>query len=202
MADKTLLFPVRDLPPHLGGTSEGVIRWTVPEGWQTEVLTLPPGVSIDLAVELMTIDDGILVQVKAHSEESTLLRGECVRCLDPVTVPWWVEAADVYEEPARGAKKRKAPPVEDGFEAEGDELDQVLQVEHDHVNIEPLLRDAILASAPLRPLCSRDCQGLCDFCGARLSQVDADHYHEFLDPRFSALEGFFEPGSAQAGSDE
>ena len=53
------------------------------------------------------------------------------------------------------------------------------------------VRDA-LGSMPLSPLCRPDCPGLCAECGERWDDLPDDHKHEFLDPRFSALDALAE----------
>ena len=57
----------------------------------------------------------------------------------------------------------------------------------DLVDLEPLLRDAVVLALPFQPLCQDDCPGLCAECGARLAD-DPDHGHEAaVDPRWAAL---------------
>lgn len=193
MSDRALVVSLRTLPPQVGSRDECSLRWEVPSGWNTEVLELPRGAVVDLSVEFIAIEEGALVRVWAQSDQLSELRGECVRCLEPVSIPWTLDAAEVYEEEPRGG----TPPCkhesasEDGIESEGDELDQVLRIDKDQVDLEPLLRDGILAAAPFQPLCSPDCLGICGHCGVRLADAGPDHSHEFLDPRFAALQGFF-----------
>ena len=55
------------------------------------------------------------------------------------------------------------------------------------LDIEELLRDAVVTSLPFVPLCDPDCPGLCDQCGALLAE-DPDHRHDVVDPRWAALE--------------
>jgi uncharacterized protein len=60
-------------------------------------------------------------------------------------------------------------------------------LEDDLVDLEPLLRDAVVLALPFQPLCSDDCPGLCTECGARLAD-DPDHEHEApVDPRWAVL---------------
>lgn len=63
---------------------------------------------------------------------------------------------------------------EDEFEGEDDELGEdefdVLPVDH-IVDLEPLIRAALMVDAPQQPLCSDDCAGLCPSCGANLNEV-------------------------------
>ena len=62
------------------------------------------------------------------------------------------------------------------------------ELEGDLIDLEPVLRDAVVLALPLRPLCRDDCPGLCAECGARLAD-DPDHGHETVDPRWAALQG-------------
>ena len=62
-------------------------------------------------------------------------------------------------------------------------------LQDDLVDLEPLLRDAVVLALPFQPLCRDDCPGLCTECGARLAD-DPDHQHEdAIDPRWAALQG-------------
>ena len=68
-----------------------------------------------------------------------------------------------------------------------DEDDDVSRLEGDLLDLEPLLRDAVVLALPFQPLCRDDCPGLCTECGARLAD-DPDHQHdEPVDPRWAAL---------------
>jgi len=55
------------------------------------------------------------------------------------------------------------------------------------VDLEPVLRDAVVTALPFQPVCRPDCQGLCPECGIRLEDAPDDHVHEQLDPRWAAL---------------
>ena len=50
------------------------------------------------------------------------------------------------------------------------------------------VREDVLLSIPLRPLCSEDCKGLCAECGANLNSGDCGCRVEIVDPRLAALE--------------
>ena len=68
-----------------------------------------------------------------------------------------------------------------------DEDDGVSALQDDLVDLEPLLRDAVVLALPFQPLCTDDCPGLCTECGARLRE-DPEHTHEApIDPRWAAL---------------
>ena len=72
------------------------------------------------------------------------------------------------------------------------------------LDLEPVLRDAVVLALPQNPLCGPDCPGLCPECGARLAD-DPDHTHgEAIDPRWSALSQLAEqpvPPADQSESD-
>ena len=71
--------------------------------------------------------------------------------------------------------------------AVSEEDDEVSTLENDLVDLEPLLRDAVVLALPFQPLCQDDCPGLCPECGARLAD-DPDHGHEAaIDPRWAKL---------------
>ena len=61
-----------------------------------------------------------------------------------------------------------------------DEDDEVSTLQDDLLDLEPLLRDAVVLALPFQPLCEDDCPGLCVECGARLAD-DPDHAHEAAD---------------------
>ena len=68
-----------------------------------------------------------------------------------------------------------------------EEDDEVSTLQDDLVDLEPLLRDAVVLALPFQPLCEDDCPGLCAECGARLKD-DPDHAHdEPIDPRWAGL---------------
>ena len=65
--------------------------------------------------------------------------------------------------------------------------------EADTVDLEEVVRDAVADALPFTPLCSDDCPGLCDQCGASLVE-DPTHAHNVIDPRWSVLESLGDTG--------
>ena len=175
----SLVISLASLPRQIGSYRQDLIDWVVPEGWSTGVAQLPAGTHVPLDVSLTTVDDGVLVQVRAQGE----LDGECVRCLDPVVIPWDVDTSDVFFE----AEKAALFDLDDEIDMEGQPQDEPRSVNNDAVDLEPMLRDAILADATLQPLCSDDCQGLCSGCGERIEDLPTGHNHDQIDPRFAVL---------------
>ena len=135
-----------------------------------EVLRVPEGSQVDLDLRLEAVMEGVLVTGAARAG----LEGECVRCLGPITDELEVDLQELY--------------VYDDRDHDPDEDDEVSTLQDDDlVDLEPLLRDAVVLALPFQPLCQPDCPGLCVECGARLAD-DPDHGHEApVDPRWAAL---------------
>ncbi|MGJ9411213.1 YceD family protein [Aeromicrobium sp. CF4.19] len=145
-----------------------------------DVIGVPEGSSIDLELRLEAVMDGVL----ATGTASARTTGECVRCLaaldDEITVD--LQELYVYE------------PV-----ATGEDADDEMALEDDLLDLEPVLRDAVVLALPFNPVCGPECPGLCPECGARLAD-DPDHTHgEAIDPRWATLSHLTtepnEPGS-------
>ncbi len=57
----------------------------------------------------------------------------------------------------------------------------------EEIDVTPLVREIVILSAPMKPLCREDCKGLCPVCGANLNKVDCGHKREAVDPRWEKL---------------
>jgi uncharacterized protein len=115
--------------------------------------------------------EGVLVTGTARA----VLDGECARCLAQISddIEVTFQELFVYDD-----RRGQSPSEED---------DEVSMLEDDLLDLEPLLRDAVVLALPFQPLCEDDCPGLCAECGARLAD-DPDHGHEApIDPRWVAL---------------
>lgn len=170
-----LTIGVRDLE-HRPGTMrrlEEVVP--APENFGNALIGAPEGSDIDLDLRLESVHDGILVSGTA----AVAIHGECSRCLDPIDYDLNVDVQELYV----------FDPAADG--GEDSEDDQMYEVQDETIDLEPMLRDAVITQLPFQPVCREDCQGLCAQCGARLED-DPGHHHEVLDPRWSALSGLLE----------
>jgi uncharacterized protein len=151
-----------------------------------DVYAVPEGSTIGLELRLEAIMEGIL----ATGTISARAVGECVRCLEPIDEPVVVGFQELYLFEAPSSQE------------ESEEEDHVL--EDEMLDLEPVLRDAVVLALPHNPLCVPDCPGLCPECGARLAD-DPEHTHgEAIDPRWSALSQLAEqpvPPADQTESD-
>jgi uncharacterized protein len=136
-----------------------------PAGWVLELVGVPAGAPVSLDLRLESVMDGVLVSGTVHAP----VTAECGRCLEPLSEPLEVDVQELfaYTQPEDDAE---APTLD------GDLLD-----------LEGLLRDAVVLGLPLNPVCDDDCPGLCAGCGERLADVPADHAHDTVDPRWAAL---------------
>lgn len=165
-----LVLDVRDFSRRAGTQRELELTVPAPAELGIEVLAVPEGDPIDLELRLEAVMEGVLVTGSARAG----LEGECVRCLTPIQDEVDVDLQELYfyERPA------------DLPEEEAEETPVVVD---DTIDLEPLLRDAVVLALPFQPLCRDDCAGLCAECGANLNE-DPDHAHEEpIDPRWAGL---------------
>jgi len=168
-----LVLDTRELGRRPGSMREMTLTVPAPADLGIEVLGVAEGAPVDLDLRLEAVMEGVLVTGTAR----TTLTGECARCLEPLTeeIEVGLQELYVYEDHA----------ITDPDQ--GDEDDEVSMLQDDLVDLEPLLRDAVVLALPFQPLCRDDCPGLCTECGARLAD-DPDHTHEAaIDPRWAAL---------------
>jgi uncharacterized protein len=147
----------------------------------------PLAVSLDLTnVEGLVAVTGVL--------EGTILR-ECVRCLKEYEDPlaFSVRAAFIPEPKStpRHSKRidpRKARPEVVEVEPE-EEPDDQYQYQGNQLELAPMLREHVILSAPMQPLCSDDCLGLCARCGKNLNEGPCQCAAEPPIPTFRVVQG-------------
>ncbi|EFQ83534.1 putative ACR, COG1399 [Aeromicrobium marinum DSM 15272] len=133
-----------------------------------DVYGVAEGSELDIELRLEAVMDGVL----ATGTASARATGECVRCLDDVEEDLDVDFQELYLYDRPSSQE---------------EADDVVALEGDLLDLEPVLTDAVVFALPLHPLCGPECPGLCPDCGARLAD-DPDHTHgEPIDPRWTAL---------------
>jgi uncharacterized protein len=167
-----LVLDTRELGRRPGSMREMTRTVPAPPDLGIEVLGVAEGAPVELDLRLEAVMEGVLVTGTARAT----LTGECARCLEPLTEDTEVGFQElfVYEDHA--------------LHGEDAADDEVSTLEGDLVDLEPLLRDAVVLALPFQPLCMDDCPGLCTECGARLAD-DPDHSHDApIDPRWAGLE--------------
>jgi DUF177 domain-containing protein len=145
-----------------------------PSDLGVEMVGVPRDADLELDLRLEAVMEGVLVTGTTRVP----LVGECSRCLDPLTSTFEVEFQELFDYPDTRFGRSEQAAGEDERHLEGDLLD-----------LEPVLRDAVVLALPLSPLCRDDCPGLCSECGVRLADEEPDHQHDAVDPRWAALQG-------------
>lgn len=119
---------------------------------------------IQVTVHLESLSTGIMVNGSAGAE----FVAECRRCLKPLREHVDVAISELYQQV-----------LEDP---------DAYAIENDQINLLPMVRENILLSVPVGPLCSPDCPGFCPECGVDLSEGECGCRREVSDPRWAALE--------------
>ncbi|HET9500453.1 MAG TPA: DUF177 domain-containing protein [Marmoricola sp.] len=176
-----LVLDTRELGRRPGSQRSMALTVEAPAGLGIEILGVPEGSPVQLDLRLEAVMDGVLVTGTAAVD----LEGECARCLDPIEDQVTVDLQELY----------LYDEADDHRSPDEAEEDDVSRLEGDLINLEPILRDAVVLALPFQPVCRDDCPGLCVECGARLAD-DPEHHHDApVDPRWSVLEDL-------AGDDE
>lgn len=180
---RPLVLDTRELGRRAGSMRELRRTVTAPEALRLELVEVPPGSDVALELRLESVMEGVLVSGTA----TVTLRGECGRCLEPFTDRLEVALQELFVYP------------DSASDSTADE-DEVRRLEHDLLDLEPVLRDAVVLALPMTPLCDPDCGGLCADCGQRLDDLPAGHGHAAPDPRWAALADRFGTDTSAAGS--
>jgi uncharacterized protein len=131
-----------------------------------------PSASVRGPVEVEGDVEGIREGVIVHADVRAHVTSECSRCLTPVDGLIEVEVREVFEDSAT---------LDAGTEGE------IYPLHQDELDLEPMVRDAVLPELPAVPLCRPDCAGLCPVCGENRNETACDCTLEEADPRWSAL---------------
>ncbi|TSE01053.1 DUF177 domain-containing protein [Skermania sp. ID1734] len=144
-----------------------------------DLIAIEAGTPIELDLTLQAVSEGVLVTGSVAAQT----RGECARCLEDFDDRVRLELTELFAYPDSTTEAT----TEEG---------EVYHVSNDeHIDLEPLIIDAVGLALPLSPLCSSDCPGLCAECGVRLAIAGSEHRHEILDPRWAGLaDKFGHPG--------
>ncbi len=168
------VFDTRELVRR-PGTMRTVTRVVeAPEVIGTDVIAIPAGRQVEVEVRMESVVEGVL----ATGSVRTTASGVCVRCLEELDVDVDVSFQELFAYPDRAAHHQQV--------AADEEQDEQRTLDQDLMDLEDVLRDAVVTTLPFQPVCRDDCPGLCSECGARLAD-DPDHHHDVIDPRWAAL---------------
>lgn len=170
-AKSDFVFEIRDLGRRVAGMSAVKRTAVAPEGIGIDVIGVPVGSPIDLDLRFESVIEGVLVTGTAE----IVLRGVCARCLTEIEFTELVDLMELFLYPDKEPDDQEASRIDD-----------------ETIDLEPVLRDAVVLDLPFTPLCREDCLGLCATCGANLND-DPDHDHgDEVDPRWAGLSGLLD----------
>ncbi|MEV0072468.1 MULTISPECIES: DUF177 domain-containing protein [unclassified Amycolatopsis] len=145
-----------------------------------DVISLEAGSVLELDLLLESVVEGVLVSGTA----SATATGTCSRCLDPLTEEIEVDLTELFAYPGTATE-------------ETTDEDEIPRLIDDRIDLEPIVRDAVVLALPLVPLCEEDCAGLCTECGVKWADLEPGHGHEKIDPRWAALVERFDENAGE-----
>jgi len=161
-----LVLDTRELGRRPGSQRQVSLREPAPAELGIDMIGVREGADLRLALRLEAVMEGVLVTGTVQAQ----VAGECVRCLGVLDDSLVVHLQELY--------------VYDDSEVEDDD---VSRLEGDLVDLEPVVRDAVVLALPFNPVCSPECPGLCPACGARLADEPGHTHVAQVDPRWAAL---------------
>ena len=154
-----------------------------PSDLRVELVGVPPGSPVEMQIRLESVMEGVLASGTARVR----LDGECARCLEATTDDLEVTLQELFVYPESDAEE-----------------DEAARLDGELLDLEPVLRDAVVLALPFRPVCSPDCPGLCPECGTRLADRPGHTHADGADPRWAALASLSHdrPAATAASPDE
>lgn len=126
------------------------------------------GDEVSVRFQLESMSNGISVRGVARAAWS----GVCRRCATPLTRSMVVEIEELYQ---RDLQDPDAYPIT-----------------NDQIDLVPMIREHVLLSVPLAPLCRPDCPGLCPLCGIDRAESRCECSESPIDPRWAVLDSLRE----------
>ncbi len=162
---------VRDLLERPGSAKRVRLDEPLP-GLATELAEVPADRALAVELTVESIVEGI------YAAGEVLGRADlrCARCLAEFQREIRASVREVFV-PAPSHEGDEYPLDPTGF-----------------VNVEPMVRDALMLEMPFSPLCRTDCRGLCERCGSDLNTGACGCPEEATDPRLAALDAWLEQG--------
>lgn len=117
-----------------------------------------------------------------HGSANVPVEEECSRCLNP----FGAELSGNFSFIIRAFEGNKIDSV-------GDEEDVLYtKVNEPVVELNEVIRETLLLSLPLKPLCNEDCKGLCPGCGVNLNEETCECRNKEADERWEGLRDLLE----------
>lgn len=174
-----LVFDVSRLGRRPGAMQEICRSVPSPARIGLDLIAIEAGAPLDLDLRLESVSEGVLVTGTVHGPT----RGECSRCLEPVSGDIEIALTELFAYP-------------DSLTESTTESDEVGHVIDHTIDLEQPIINAVGLALPFTPLCRPDCPGLCPQCGVVLA-TDPGHHHDQIDPRWAKLAALLPPDGEQ-----
>ncbi len=147
--------------------------------YEEEPQTLTEGTRIEgkIWVSLRVLKVETTVSVTGELKANLCL--ECSRCLKEFSHTL-ISSFRVDYMPLKEIGKEKE------YELKSDDLD-ISFYKGDRIDLTELIKEQILLSLPMQPLCSTDCKGLCPRCRKAIKEGPCNCEVKEIDPRFEVL---------------
>ena len=120
----------------------------------------------EVHIQVSIHKSGNSYNIEGFQEYNLLLT--CSRCLEDIDRH---EKRNFHLE----FKKKSDYDINGGLTRKNDKIKNEYIVENNCINLGPFLRDQIILSVPMKPLCSEECEGLCPICGTNLNKTTCTH---------------------------
>jgi len=92
------------------------------------------------------------------------MQAECVRCLEPYLQPLHASFSELFLFKGHGLAEPGQMLPDDG-----------------NINFTPLVWEYLNLDIPIKPLCRKDCRGLCVMCGTNLNLEECEHQNYIIE---------------------
>ena len=137
---------------------------------------------VKIDVRITMSGDNIYIKARLNTEISL----ECSRCLEPFQSKIKDSFQLVFI-----PKSYFNNNYEEEVELTRDELD-INYYEGEYLDISDIIRQQLLLDIPVKPLCKKDCLGLCPVCGVNRNIEKCSCCNKNIDPRLSMLKNLFD----------
>jgi uncharacterized protein len=131
------------------------------------------------SVHFLRTHQGILVSAELESQVTLA----CGRCLSEFTLPLTLHVEEEFFPMVDVVTGRRLPQPAG---SEGSSIDA-----NHTLDLTEVLRQCVITSQPMKPLCSSDCPGLCQQCGANLNQYHCNCHTAQRDRRWGPWRNCF-----------
>jgi len=164
---------LHELPRRAGEMREYELSFSAPEPIGVPLLEIRRDEPMHINFRAESVDDGVLITGNVRSRA----RGECGRCLEAIDQEIDQKFQELFLYESRASSN-------------DEDDDELFVLDGDVADIEIAIRDAVILSMPINPVCSQDCEGLCSTCGEKWRDLPEEHSHEVVDPRWTGLAGW------------